>query len=327
MRYSLASQARTVDSVFFTIRSILMIKQLYTVALASLFLSAVPTAAQTLDEAPEFTAPDEAWRTVDPDNLMLIDTAYGQIGVELYPDVAPKHTEQVRTLVKDKFYDGIVFHRVISGFMNQTGDPTGTGTGDSHLPNIPAEFTFLRDAEKFAVTTLEKRTVNPANPDLGRKWAGFYNGLAILTQPDAQVAWLKEKTIEATGVHCRGVTSMARANDPNSANSQFFLMRNPSGSSSESLNGLYSVWGKTVMGLNVIDRIKVGVNGETPNFVPDKMLKVVMASDLPEDSRPVVKVLHTNGPDFDRFLATQKDASGAYPDICDIQIPIQIEKK
>ena len=78
---------------------------------------------------------------VDPQNTVYLDTKDGRITIRLRPDLAPKHVEQIKTLTKQGFYDGIVFHRVIEGFMAQTGDPTGTGTGGSKLPNIPAEFT------------------------------------------------------------------------------------------------------------------------------------------------------------------------------------------
>jgi peptidylprolyl isomerase len=78
---------------------------------------------------------------LDPQNTVYLDTKDGRVVIRLRPDLAPKHVAQVKTLVKRGFYDGIVFHRVIEGFMAQTGDPTGTGTGRSDLPNIPAEFT------------------------------------------------------------------------------------------------------------------------------------------------------------------------------------------
>jgi peptidylprolyl isomerase len=77
----------------------------------------------------------------DPQNTLLLDTRDGRITIRLRPDLAPKHVEQIKALTRQGFYNGVVFHRVIDGFMAQTGDPTGTGTGKSNLPNIPAEFT------------------------------------------------------------------------------------------------------------------------------------------------------------------------------------------
>ncbi len=77
---------------------------------------------------------------LDPENTLYLDTTYGRVVIKLMPDVAPKHVEQIKTLTRKGFYDGIIFHRVIDGFMAQTGDPTGTGMGGSDLPNLPAEF-------------------------------------------------------------------------------------------------------------------------------------------------------------------------------------------
>ena len=82
-----------------------------------------------------------AAQQADPQNTLYLDTKDGRITIRLRPDLAPKHVAQIKALTKRGFYDGIVFHRVIPGFMAQTGDPTGTGTGGSDLPNIPAEFT------------------------------------------------------------------------------------------------------------------------------------------------------------------------------------------
>ena len=87
--------------------------------------------------APQAAAPAAA----DPQNTVFLDTTHGRVTIRLRPDLAPKHAEKIKALTKRGFYDGVVFHRVIEGFMAQTGDPTGTGTGGSDLPNIPAEFT------------------------------------------------------------------------------------------------------------------------------------------------------------------------------------------
>ena len=103
-----------------------MIRFLFSLALA---LFAATTIGQAQGQAP------------DPQNTLVIDTSKGTILVRLRPDLAPKHVAQVKRLAREGFYNGIIFHRVIAGFMAQTGDPTGTGTGGSNLPNVPAEFT------------------------------------------------------------------------------------------------------------------------------------------------------------------------------------------
>lgn len=98
----------------------------------------------------------------DPQNTVYLDTKDGRITIRLRPDLAPKHVEQIKTLTKQGFYNGVVFHRVIDGFMAQTGDPTGTGTGKSDLPNIPAEFTPTQ-YKRGSVGMARSQSPNSAN--------------------------------------------------------------------------------------------------------------------------------------------------------------------
>jgi len=273
-------------------------------------------AAETLAVATQavsgFVAPDEAWRTVDPENLLVIDTKYGDIAVELFPELAPKHVAQIKALAKKGFYDNVVFHRVIEGFMNQTGDGTnGDGTGDSTLPNIEAEFSFRRGTDlPFTMVTAQK----VGNGEIG---VGFYKSLPIASQPTSQAMFTKDGKVEAFGLHCKGVTSMARTSDPNSANSQFFLMR----AKASHLDRQYSIWGNTVMGYELLEKPKVGVIGEVPGWVPDRMSDVNMAIDMPEEDRPTVQVLRTDHPAFGHWIKTQKKADGTFPDVCELSVP------
>jgi peptidylprolyl isomerase len=154
------------------------------------------------------------------ENTLYIDLAQGRVEIELLPKVAPMHVERIKTLVRQKFYDGIVFHRVIDGFMAQTGDPTGTGMGGSKLPDLRAEFS---------------------------------------DEP-----------------HIRGALSMARASSPNSANSQFFIVLKDS----RFLDNQYTVWGRVVKGMDLVDKIKKGAPGSGAVNNPDKMIKVRLASDI-----------------------------------------------
>lgn len=272
------------------------------------------SASAKIDASPDlgFDAPAEAWRDVDAENLIIIDTAYGKIGVELYPEISPNHVERIKTLTRNKFYDNVKFHRVIDGFMNQTGDGTnGDGTGDSDLPNLQAEFTFRRSTD-MAVTLVSAREVGQKSIDVG-----FFKALPIATQPINQAFLTKDGKVGAFGLHCKGVTSMARTGQPHSANSQFFLMRG----TAEHLDAQYSVWGNTVMGFKYLERPKVGAVGQDPGFVPDQMNTVRVAADLPETERPRVQVMKTDSPAFQAYLKTKKNTDGTYPDICDIPVP------
>jgi peptidylprolyl isomerase len=150
----------------------------------------------------------------DLENTLLMETTKGAVEIALRSDLAPNHVARIKELVREGFYDGIVFHRVIDGFMAQTGDPNGTGTGGSGQ-NLRAEFS---------------------------------------EEP-----------------HKRGICSMARSSDPNSADSQFFICL----ADSAWLDGQYTVWGKVVTGMENIDLIKKG----EPVADPDSIVSVKVASD------------------------------------------------
>lgn len=271
--------------------------------------SVVKTASSSVSA--DFNAPAEAWRELDPENTLYIDLEYGRVVLELYPEIAPLHVAQIKTLARQTFYDGITFHRVIEGFMNQTGDPTGTGSGDSSLPDIQGEFVFRR-APSMPVTLVGARA--QGGKEVG---VGFYKALPVATQPASQAMLTKDGKVAAFGLHCKGVTSMARTSDPNSANSQFFLMRDIA----QHLDAQYSIWGNTILGHEHLTKIKVGSKGEDANFIPDVMKKVRVAADVPEAERVKVQVLKTDSPAFKNYLKTQKKADGTYPDICDIRVP------
>ena len=153
-------------------------------------------------------------------NEIYLYTKDGKITILLRPDLAPKTVEQIKTLNARGFYNGLKFHRVIDGFMAQTGDPTGTGTGGSDLPNVPAEFSK----------------------------APFK----------------------------RGALGMARADDPNSGNSQFFICF----ADSDFLNGQYTLFGQVIDGMDVVDKIKKGSQADNGMVTdPDKIVKMELATD------------------------------------------------
>jgi peptidylprolyl isomerase len=182
----------------------------------SLFLSiAIGLLAMTIQS-------DGASAAADPENILVMELKDGIVRIELLPDLAPKHVEQIKTLTRQGFYDGIVFHRVIDGFMAQTGDPTGTGRGGSDLPDVPAEFS----AEAFE----------------------------------------------------RGVVGMARSQNPNSANSQFFITFAPA----RFLDRQYTVFGRVVEGMEFVDMIKKAPRSDQSGTVrdPDKIISLKVAADI-----------------------------------------------
>ncbi|MCR9220197.1 MAG: peptidylprolyl isomerase [Alphaproteobacteria bacterium] len=161
-----------------------------------------------------------AAQSLDPENTLILTLESGAVTIAMRPDLAPNHVERIKTLAREGFYDGVVFHRVIDGFMAQTGDPTGAGTGGSSYPDLQAEFS------------------------------------------DAS--------------HVRGTVSMARTPDPNSANSQFFIVfeRAPH------LDGQYTVWGEVVDGMELVDDLKRGAPGSGMVRDPDQIVTMRVMADV-----------------------------------------------
>lgn len=178
-----------------------MLKHFFTLLLGGILLMTQPAKAEIKD----------------PENTLYMQIeGSGTVTIELRPDLAPKHVERMKKLTREDFFSGIVFHRVIEGFMAQTGDPTGTGMGGSDYPDIEAEF---------------------SSANFGR-----------------------------------GVVGMARAADPNSANSQFFICFDDC----SFLNGQYTIWGEVTDGMEFVD----GVARGEPPASPDKIARMVVAADL-----------------------------------------------
>jgi peptidylprolyl isomerase len=261
------------------------------------------------DAASAQQAPDPRnWRQVDPEETLYIDTVHGRIVIEMYPEVAPRHVERIKTLARAGFYDNLTFHRVIDDFMAQTGDPLGTGEGASSLADLREEFMFRRGPDMPFVQAAEQ----------SRARLGFYKTLPIESQPDAQMAVTADGRVSANALHCQGVVSMARADNVNSANSQFFIMRAPN----TALDKRYSIFGRVVWGMDAVMRIAVG----NPPPSPDRMLAVRVAADVPENERAPIYVLRTEGPQFRELIDETRRERGADFSVCDVEIPARVPR-
>ncbi|WP_084398623.1 peptidylprolyl isomerase [Henriciella aquimarina] len=273
--------------------------------------------ADAADAAPAFTmddvtaAPDE-WRQVDPDNLLVFETNKGRIVIEMLPDVAPKTVEQFRAIAKSGDFDGTSFHRVIDDFMAQGGDIYSAKGRDSGLPNIPGEFTFRRKPSDMPMTPKGKQQ---------EATQGLYKGFPIATQSEYLAEMTKDGSVDSWVLHCPGVVSTARTNDPNSANSQFFLMRYKA----DHLDKSYAAWGRAIEGLDVIRSIKEGPKpGGTPIEDPDMLEEAYMVSELPEDERPEVWVQKT---DTQAWADKLSAAAQLDTDICNVtRVPAVIDE-
>jgi len=277
-------------------------------AAAIVAVSGGATAKPKPGATPPVAAPAPEWRTPDPQNLLVIDTNKGRIIVEMYPAIAPESVERVRTLAKRHFYDGLLFFRVVDGFMDQTGDPKNTGEGGSELPNVKAEFGFRRGPEMPFTPAIETAGLS----------SGFVGVMPVAGQGDALMAMTADGKVNAWGLFCSGTLGMARAEDPGSANSQFFLMRD----AYASLNRKYTPWGRVIIGQDVVNAVKVGEPVEAPQ---DKMITVRLVSDLPEAQRPKVQVVDTLSAGFRAELAKAVAAKGEGEfSVCDVPVPAKL---
>lgn len=272
-------------------------------------LAGVLLAGSAQAQAPEASSSD--WRTVAPEDLVVMDTSKGRILIELSPIAAPNHAARIRTLAGRGFYDGLKFHRVLSGFMAQTGDPDGTGAGASDLPDVAGEFSFRRGADAGFV----------AVPNAGAGVNGLVGTLPVATQPDAQMMVTADFKVGASGLFCPGVVGMARSQSPDSANSQFFLMMGRA----DALNTLYTAFGRVLGGMDVVRALKAGPPAEDGAVTdPDIMTRVRMASDLPAAQRPTVRVLDPRSPRMTAVVEQARAARGAAFNICDVDLPVEV---
>jgi peptidylprolyl isomerase len=251
--------------------------------------------------------PGPGWISPDPENTLVVDTSKGQIIVELSQLIAPAYVERIKILTRAGFYDGRKFFRVIDGFMDQTGDPDENGEGGSALPDLKGEFTFHR------------RPSMPFTPVPSKDgYTGFVGTVAVRTQPDAQAAFTADGSVSATAMFCPGTLGMARATEPDSANSQFFFMRE----AYPTLNGNYTVFGRVLSGQNVVRSIKVG---EPPAEPMDVMTKVRIMADIPAEERPKILVMDTNAQPFRDYANAWRATQGVGPDVCKLPIPVALQ--
>lgn len=287
---------------------------------AAIVMSSATVAIAQDDEAPLLSpqqiienAPDDAWRSVDPSNLIYMDLPAGTVIIEMRPDIAPGHVERVSALTREGFYNGLSFHRVIEGFMAQGGDPKGDGTGGSDKPDIPGEFT--RDSSKVDnFVEIGRDRIAPR--------VGYIDGMPVAAQPESLRTFVTASRVDMWPVHCPGVMSMARATDPNSANSQFFLMI---GDSRLNLDRRYTAWGWIIDGFEATRRI---ARGEPPAR-PTPIMRMRIADELPAEDRRQIEVLRTDSEVFMQYLKRRGDVdeTGYVKDICDIRVPVRINGK
>ncbi len=266
-----------------------------------------PALAAPAPAAPAQTAPAADYRPIPLDRLMVIDTSKGRVIVELAPDLAPEHVQRITALAKRGFYDGLKFFRVIEDFMDQTGDPGNDGKGGSELPNLKGEFS-LRRPEVGPFVPVGRM------PD-GTEY-GFIGPAPAISQPSALAMLMADGKVRAYGLFCPGTMGMARAGDPDSANSQFFLMRG----TAPALDQKYTPWGRVVQGLDVVRQIATG----EPPANPDSMTRVRMAADLPAAEQPRLSRVDPTAAAFRAQAAAIAASKGSAFTPCDLELPVKV---
>jgi peptidylprolyl isomerase len=273
-----------------------MIRKVFGAAAAALMGFAAIASAQEAKPADD----PANWRKVDPENLLMLTIKRQEVLIELRPDFAPKHVEQIRKITRDTNYDALPFHRVIDDFMAQGGEVYAVYQVYPRYPQLKAEFTFQRDPAKQKVQWVGK-TAEGDN-------LGYLEGFMVQGQSDATASILANATSKTWALHCAGIASMARTDQPDSADTQFFLMRQPR-VGPDGLDAQYTVWGRALTGLDVIRGIKAGpadTDGRMPAGQADKLSKAHIVADLPENKRPAVYVQRSDGPAFAAQLAAAK---------------------
>ncbi len=277
-------------------------------ATASAQTKKAPAKPAAAPAAPANPGPRD-WRMPNPDDVLVIDTNKGRIIVEMVPEVAPGHVERIRELAREHFYDGQTFFRVIDGFMDQTGDPENTGLGGSPKPDIQAEFLFRRSADTAGwIPVSDQVTLEH----------GMIKSMGVASQSMSLAPMTSDGKVRAWGLYCAGTAGMARAEDPNSANSQFFLMRDRF----PRLEQKYTAWGRVILGQDVVKAIKTGEPVPEPQ---DKMERVRLLSDIPEKDRPKVRVIDPAGPWFKAQVAKLRTEKGTVADACDLPVPVEVK--
>jgi peptidylprolyl isomerase len=246
------------------------------------------------------------WRALNPQNTLVIDTDRGRVVIELRPEFAPMAVARIKRLARTRVYDNLQFHRVVDGFMAQTGNPNNLDGSKSLEPDLPPEFTFRLGAE-----IPRAQLARPQGES-----EGFIGAQPYVAVDEIRMAMSPDRRVSAWGAFCAGVVAMGHEADPDSGNSEFFIMR----AANRSLDRNYSVVGRVVMGLDVVRALTAG----DPPMQPSRMLRARIMADMPEAERPQISVLNTLSPEFHALADQVRAIKGADFSICDVEAPVRV---
>jgi peptidylprolyl isomerase len=273
------------------------------------------------------TPPPEAWRDVPADDLLLIETRYGTVAVELAPDFAPVHVERMRKLLRQHFYDGLSFYRVVDGFVAQGGaDQDTSATADAPVnPQLLKDWPPMK-AEFDAVLPKADRYTPLGNPDLFAPEAGFVQGFPVGHDNRNGRSWI---------VQCPGTFAFARDNAEDTATTEFYIVI---GQAPRRLDRNLTAFGRVLAGMQYLQKLNRG-DAEVDSGVigdvarRDPIIHMTLAADMPDSQRPHYQVLRTESASFAGKLTQRRHPApefyhrpiSANLDICGVSVPVRLK--
>ena len=259
-------------------------------ALLAVLFAGTAAAVPPIQTPPQ--TPSGDWRDVDPDNLILIDTRYGEVAVELAPDFAPHHVARMRALVRAHFYDGKSFYRVIDGFVAQGGEGEGTASTKGYPKDLRANSTWPKLKAEFDAPIRKEVAFTPlGSPDLYAPEVGHVNGFpAARDMKDARM-WI---------VHCPGTFAFARDNGNDTASTEFYIVI---GEAPRRLDRNLTAFGRVIDGMQFVQKLARGNPDIASGVIADPKLRdaivrVRLAADMPPAGRPHYQVMRTESAAF-----------------------------
>lgn len=265
------------------------------------------------------------WRSVEPQNLVLIDTMYGQTAVELAPEFAPIHAARLRELIRAHFYDGLAFYRVIDGFVAQGGIGEGTASTKDHPVEAKSLGRWPALKAEFDRVSLPEPVFTPlGNADLFAPEVGFENGFPVARDPKDGREWL---------IHCPGTFAFARDDDPDTAATEFYIVV---GEAPRRLDRDLTAFGRVLSGMQYLQKLQRGDpdvdNGVISDLTKaDKIVSMRIAVDMPAAERPAYTVMRTESRTFADSVELRRHPTSPFYfrkpppvlDICNVPVPVK----
>jgi peptidylprolyl isomerase len=285
-------------------------------AIVTFFIAANAFAA----DAP--APPQDSWRDVDSNNLVLIDVKYGEIAIELAPEFGPHHADRLRKLIRSYFYDGLSFYRVIDGFVAQAGIGEGTASTGSYSPEQEKKWPPLK--REFDQPIGNAVFTPLGNADLFAPEVGHVNGFAVGHDVKEGRMW---------PIHCPGTFAFARDNDPDTATTEFYIVI---GERPPRLERNLTAFGRVIDGMQYVQKLERGDADVAMGVIQDaakqdKIIHMRLASDLPKSERPKFQVMRTDSDAFEQLKEAKRNLTipfffrkpVAILDICNMQAPVR----